>query len=123
MSAAKTSSRMEWHCSVVARDKVVVIVNNNLPSPSTAPSSRPVDLTALSERIRMGNNAATVLKSELPVCKATPISYLMYGPFGSFAPAYDSAFATLTKTDSDLLLAAYGNELGISYAHRSVIQE
>ena len=49
--------------------------------------------------------------------KATPVSYLMYGPFGSFAPAYDSAFASLSKTDSELLLSTYGNELGVSYAH------
>ncbi len=49
--------------------------------------------------------------------KATPVSYLMYGPFGSFAPAYDSAFASLAKLDSDQLLSTYGNELGVSYAH------
>ena len=49
--------------------------------------------------------------------KATPVSYLMYGPFGSFAPAYDSAFASLAKCDSDQLLTTYGNELGVSYAH------
>lgn len=81
-------------------------------------SSKPVDLTVLSDRIRMGNNAATVLKTELPMMKATPVSYLMYGPFGSFAPVYDSAFATLSKMDSDLLLSTYGSDLGISYAHR-----
>ena len=79
---------------------------------------KPVDLTALSERVRAGNNAATVLKTELPMFKATPVSYLMYGPFGSFAPVYDSTFATLTKMDSDLLLSTYGSELGVSYAHR-----
>lgn len=79
--------------------------------------SNPVDLTLLSNKIRMGNNAATVLKTELPMMKATPVSYLMYGPFGSFAPAYDSAFASLAKLDSEQLLSTYGNELGVSYAH------
>uniref|UniRef100_A0A0R3Q0F6 Bromo domain-containing protein n=1 Tax=Angiostrongylus costaricensis TaxID=334426 RepID=A0A0R3Q0F6_ANGCS len=32
------------------------------------------------------------------------ITYLNYGPFASFAPQYDSTWATLTKEDSDLLL-------------------
>ncbi|VDM72752.1 unnamed protein product, partial [Strongylus vulgaris] len=30
------------------------------------------------------------------------ITYLNYGPFASFAPQYDSTWATLTKRDSDL---------------------
>lgn len=77
-----------------------------------------MDLTVLSDHIRMGNNAATVLRTELPMMKATPVSYLMYGPFGSFAPVYDSAFANLSKIDSDLLLYTYGSEVGVSYAHR-----
>ena len=81
-------------------------------------SSKPVDLTILKDRVRAGNAAASLLKSELPMLKATPVSYLMYGPFGSFAPTYDSAFATLTKMDSDLLLSTYGSELGVNYAHR-----
>ena len=83
-------------------------------------SSLPVDLTSLSEKVRLGTNAAQVLRSELPMTKATPVSYLMYGPFGSFAPVYDSAFATLGKMDSDLLLSTYGSNIGVSYAHRSV---
>lgn len=97
------------------------------PSSSTSPPfsslpavdiHKPVDLTVLNERVRAGNNAATVLKTELPMFKATPVSYLMYGPFGSFAPVYDSTFATLTKMDSDLLLSTYGSDLGVSYSHR-----
>ena len=42
----------------------------------------------------------------------------MYGPFGSFAPTYDTSFANLTKNDSSLLLSTYGNELGLNYANR-----
>ncbi|KHJ80105.1 hypothetical protein OESDEN_20228 [Oesophagostomum dentatum] len=37
------------------------------------------------------------------------ITYLNYGPFASFAPQYDSTWATLTKSDSDLLLRTYGD--------------
>ena len=91
---------------------------NFVPPPCAVDSSKAVDLSVLSDHVRMGNNASTVLRTELPMMKATPVSYLMYGPFGSFAPVYDSTFATLSKMDSDLLLSTYGSELGISYAHR-----
>lgn len=32
------------------------------------------------------------------------VNYLNYGPYSSFAPQYDSTWATLTKKDTDLLL-------------------
>ena len=35
-------------------------------------ASCPVNLTSLSEKIRAGQSASTVLNSELPVFKATP---------------------------------------------------
>ncbi|KAI6203087.1 hypothetical protein M3Y94_00516100 [Aphelenchoides besseyi] len=38
-----------------------------------------------------------------------PISYINPGPFGSFAPQFDSTWASLTKRDSDMLLACYGD--------------
>ena len=41
-----------------------------------------------------------------------------YGPFSSYAPTYDSSFATLSKEESDLLLSTYGDETGIQYAKR-----
>ena len=48
------------------------------------------------------------------------VSYLMYGPYGSFAPSYDSSRATITKEQSDLLYSTYGDDTGIHYAKRSV---
>ncbi|CAJ0584178.1 unnamed protein product, partial [Mesorhabditis spiculigera] len=38
-----------------------------------------------------------------------PITYLDYGPFSSFAPQYDSTWATLDKAESDLVLRTYGD--------------
>lgn len=38
------------------------------------------------------------------------VSYVNYGPFTSYAPAYDSTFANIGKDDSDLILASYGDE-------------
>lgn len=48
------------------------------------------------------------------------VSYLMYGPYGSFAPTYDSSKATITKEQSDLLYSTYGDDTGIHYAKRLV---
>ncbi|KAK5980512.1 SWI/SNF nucleosome remodeling complex component, partial [Trichostrongylus colubriformis] len=42
------------------------------------------------------------------------ITYLNYGPFSSFAPQYDSTWATLTKRDSDLLLRTYGDRCTVA---------
>nr|KAG5712644.1 hypothetical protein BaRGS_029699 [Batillaria attramentaria] len=48
--------------------------------------------------------------------KVTPITYVNYGPFSSFAPQYDSSFGNVSKEESDLLLATYGDEIGVQYA-------
>ncbi|KAL5021875.1 hypothetical protein ScPMuIL_001030 [Solemya velum] len=48
--------------------------------------------------------------------KVSPVNYLGYGPFSSYAPQYDSSFANITKDESDLLLSTYGNETGVQYA-------
>lgn len=46
------------------------------------------------------------------------VSPLDYGPFSSFAPRYDSTWATLTKDDSKLLLSTYGDQTAAQYAQR-----
>ncbi|XP_053555531.1 bromodomain-containing protein 7 isoform X2 [Bombina bombina] len=42
--------------------------------------------------------------------KVTPVLYLNYGPFSSYAPSYDSTFANVGKEDSDLIYMTYGEE-------------
>ncbi|XP_053305538.1 bromodomain-containing protein 7 isoform X2 [Spea bombifrons] len=42
--------------------------------------------------------------------KVTPVLYLNYGPFSSYAPCYDSTFANVSKDDSDLIYSTYGDE-------------
>lgn len=44
--------------------------------------------------------------------------YLNYGPFGTYAPQYDSTFANMTKEETDILLSTYGDETGVGYAKR-----
>ena len=41
---------------------------------------------------------------------------LYYGPFGSYAPSYDSTFSNLSKEESDLVQTTYGEETGVPYA-------
>ena len=48
--------------------------------------------------------------------KVTPLEYLSYGPFGSYAPTYDSRMSNLTQDESDLLLSAYGSDTGLLFA-------
>ncbi|VDM95172.1 unnamed protein product [Thelazia callipaeda] len=45
-----------------------------------------------------------------------PISYLSFGPFSSFAPQYDSTWATLCERDSRLLLGTYGDKTNVTNA-------
>ncbi|GMT00705.1 hypothetical protein PENTCL1PPCAC_22879, partial [Pristionchus entomophagus] len=46
--------------------------------------------------------------SDTKVIARNPISYLSYGVFCSFAPHLDSTWATMKKSESDLLLRTYG---------------
>jgi len=49
---------------------------------------------------------------------AFSVNYLSYGVFSSYAPIYDSSSSNLSKEDSDLILATYGDEAGVQYAKR-----
>lgn len=111
------STELPDFCFLNSDEKGRTFLNILNPDTGTITSTKPLDLSFLSERIKAGDSAATLLQSDLAMYKATPVSYLMFGPFGSFAPIFDSTFATLTKLDSDLLLTAYGNDTGVSYAH------
>ncbi|XP_063801411.1 bromodomain-containing protein 7 isoform X2 [Pseudophryne corroboree] len=42
--------------------------------------------------------------------KVTPVLYLNYGPFTTYAPSYDSTFANISKDDSDLIYTTYGED-------------
>ncbi|KAK3881362.1 hypothetical protein Pcinc_014194 [Petrolisthes cinctipes] len=47
---------------------------------------------------------------------AKPIKPLYYGSYSSFCPSYDSTFANLTKEESEMVYATYGNETAVQYA-------
>jgi hypothetical protein len=45
-----------------------------------------------------------------------PVSYTNYGPFCTFAPQFDSTWASLNKRDSEMLTACYGDTQNTSDA-------
>ncbi|CAK8678890.1 unnamed protein product [Clavelina lepadiformis] len=78
--------------------------------------SREVDLGSLTSHLVDGIDIMPEPKEDKRN-KVTPIQYLSYGPFSSYAPSYDSRISNLTKDESDLLLSAYGSETGYMFAN------
>ncbi|XP_048576717.1 bromodomain-containing protein 7 [Nematostella vectensis] len=84
-------------------------------NPDSSQESLPCNLGTVVGKVATGSHITATFKEDKRN-KATPVSYLMYGPFGSFAPTYDSSRATISKGESDLLYSTYGNDVGIQYA-------
>jgi len=59
------------------------------------------------------------------ICVDYPITYTNAGPFSSFAPQFDSTWASLSKRDSDLLTTCYGDQANASeaIALRQMVEE
>ncbi|XP_015674399.1 bromodomain-containing protein 7 isoform X1 [Protobothrops mucrosquamatus] len=68
-----------------------------------------VKLGAAAGRLQSGVNTLQGFKEDKRN-KVTPVMYLNYGPFSSYAPAYDSTFANISKDDSDLIYSTYGED-------------
>ncbi|CAK6958825.1 bromodomain-containing protein 7 [Scomber scombrus] len=69
----------------------------------------PVKLGMMSNRLQTGVNTLQGFREDKRN-RTTPVSYMNYGPFTSYAPTYDSSFANISKDDSDLIYAFYGEE-------------
>ncbi|XP_078256530.1 bromodomain-containing protein 7 [Rhinoraja longicauda] len=69
----------------------------------------PVKLGMMTGRLQTGINTLQGFKEDKRN-KVIPVTYLNYGPFSSYAPAYDSTCANLSKEDSDLVCSTYSNE-------------
>uniref|UniRef100_A0A915E2U5 Bromo domain-containing protein n=1 Tax=Ditylenchus dipsaci TaxID=166011 RepID=A0A915E2U5_9BILA len=61
-------------------------------------------------------NPGICTPAESRLCVDYPITYTNTGPFSSFAPQFDSTWATLSKRDSDLLTACYGDQANAAEA-------
>uniref|UniRef100_A0A0K0E186 Bromo domain-containing protein n=1 Tax=Strongyloides stercoralis TaxID=6248 RepID=A0A0K0E186_STRER len=55
----------------------------------------------------------------------TPIGYFDYGPFTTFAPQYDSTWASMTKKDSDMFYNCYGSRenTGLAFQMMNTIKD
>ncbi|XP_042338436.1 bromodomain-containing protein 7 [Plectropomus leopardus] len=69
----------------------------------------PVKLGMMSNRLQSGVNTLQGFREDKRN-RITPVSYVNYGPFTSYAPTYDSSFANISKEDSDLIYSLYGEE-------------
>ncbi|KAG7242567.1 hypothetical protein INR49_020280 [Caranx melampygus] len=69
----------------------------------------PVKLGMMSNRLQSGVNTLQGFREDKRN-RITPVSYISYGPFTSYAPTYDSSFANVSKEDSDLIYSFYGEE-------------
>ncbi|CAK5018330.1 unnamed protein product [Meloidogyne enterolobii] len=67
--------------------------------------------------LEQGNPGMLIEAFEPKINQQFPlISYTNPGPFASFAPQWDSTWATLSKRDSQLLLSCYGDQDNVSDA-------
>ncbi|XP_071507502.1 bromodomain-containing protein 7-like [Diadema antillarum] len=85
------------------------------PDREESEDSRKVNLGMLTGRLTQGTTSLQGFKEDKRN-KALPVNYLMYGPFSSYAPQYDSSFSNLSKEESDLLYSTYGDEEGLKYS-------
>ncbi|KAM6979596.1 bromodomain-containing protein 7 [Aplochiton taeniatus] len=69
----------------------------------------PVKLGMMSNRLQSGINTLQGFREDKRN-RITPVSYMNYGPYTSYAPTYDSSFSNVSKQDSDLIYSFYGEE-------------
>uniref|UniRef100_A0A7N8X811 Bromodomain containing 7 n=1 Tax=Mastacembelus armatus TaxID=205130 RepID=A0A7N8X811_9TELE len=79
----------------------------------------PVKLGMMSNRLQSGVNTLQGFREDKRN-RITPVTYMNYGPFTSYAPAYDSSFANISKDDSDLIYSFYGEESSLQGSDRYV---
>ncbi|XP_062311928.1 LOW QUALITY PROTEIN: bromodomain-containing protein 7-like [Osmerus eperlanus] len=77
----------------------------------------PVKLGMMMGRLQTGINTLQGFKEDKRN-KVTPVSYINYGPFSTYAPIYDSSFANISKEDSDLIYSYYGDESSLQAPER-----
>ncbi|XP_057194723.1 bromodomain-containing protein 7 isoform X3 [Triplophysa rosa] len=73
------------------------------------PGYCPVKLGMMGGRLQTGINTLQGFKEDKRNM-VTPVTYMNYGPFSSYAPTYDSSFANISKEDSDLIYSFYGED-------------
>uniref|UniRef100_A0AAQ5X728 Bromo domain-containing protein n=1 Tax=Amphiprion ocellaris TaxID=80972 RepID=A0AAQ5X728_AMPOC len=122
-SGGKLSSRVLQCDLEFARRKsdgstTLAILNPADPSAGDA-GYCPVKLGMMSNRLQSGVNTLQGFREDKRN-RITPVSYMNYGPYTSYAPTYDSSFANVSKDDSDLIYSFYGEESSLQGSDRYV---
>ncbi|XP_057291981.1 bromodomain-containing protein 7-like [Hydractinia symbiolongicarpus] len=91
------------------------------PDTSEADKSVPANIGKIAGKLATGIVPSQAVHKEDKKYKVIPVSYLLYGPYGSFGPTHDSSLSNMTKEESSLLLQTYGTETGVAYA-KSLLQ-
>ncbi|KAK9971772.1 hypothetical protein ABG768_025123 [Culter alburnus] len=73
------------------------------------PGYCPVKLGMMGGRLQTGINTLQGFKEDKRNM-VTPVTYMNYGPFSSYAPTCDSSFSNISKEDSDLIYSFYGED-------------
>ncbi|XP_050700060.1 bromodomain-containing protein 7-like isoform X2 [Eriocheir sinensis] len=76
---------------------------------------KPVSLGLLTGKITQGSATLHNYREDKRSL-AKPIKPVYYGSYSSFCPTYDSTFANLSKEESEMVYATYGNETAVQYA-------
>lgn len=92
-------------------------LNILVPNDGTIPGTRkrPVLLETLTGKLTEGTGQLAGFREDRRNV-AKPVKPLYYGAFGSYAPSYDSAFANLSKEESDLVFQTYGSDAAVQYS-------
>lgn len=81
----------------------------------TASKDKPVSLGLLTGKLTQGSATLHNYREDKR-SMAKPIKPVYYGSYSSFCPTYDSTFANLSKEESEMVYATYGNETAVQYA-------
>lgn len=115
VSQVNPNGKIAALCSDDGGKTTYLNILNNDANDSQMETTKMLDIGSLTGHIPSGIDVLPPMKEDKRN-KITPIEYLSYGPFGSFAPSYDSRVANLTQEESDLLMSTYNGETGYLYA-------
>ncbi|XP_037084818.1 bromodomain-containing protein 7-like [Pollicipes pollicipes] len=85
------------------------------PAEGESGEEKPVSLGVLTGRLSQGTaHPAGFREDKRNITK--PVKPVHHGPYGSYGPCYDSAFANISVEESELLAQTYGDETCQQYA-------
>lgn len=84
-------------------------------TPDNDGREKAVNLGQLIGKVKNGSSGVIGFKEDRRN-SAKGVHPLYYGAYSSHGPTHDSTFASLTKSETELVYSTYGDEVGVSYA-------